>query len=86
MLLADQGAEVIRIDPPGGLRFDSPANAVFNRGKKSIVLDLRNEEDVAPKSSRRNTCRDVLPERSPPLHSPSRTSAQIRLASRQRPS
>ncbi len=47
MLLADQGAEVIRIDPPGGPRFDSPANAVFNRGKKSIVLDLKNEEDVA---------------------------------------
>ena len=40
MLLADQGADVIRIEPPGGPRFDTPANATYNRGKRSIVLDL----------------------------------------------
>jgi crotonobetainyl-CoA:carnitine CoA-transferase CaiB-like acyl-CoA transferase len=45
MLLADQGADVIRIDPPGGPRLVTPANAVWNRGKRSIVLDLANEED-----------------------------------------
>ncbi|MES0020899.1 CoA transferase [Mesorhizobium sp. M0036] len=45
MLLADQGAEVIRIDPPGGPRWKTAANAVLNRGKKSIVLDLKKSSD-----------------------------------------
>ncbi len=40
MLLADQGADVIRVDPPGGPRWDTPANATYNRGKRSIVLDF----------------------------------------------
>ena len=47
MLLADQGADVVRVDPPGGPRFATPANATWNRGKRSIVLDLRNEADQA---------------------------------------
>ena len=34
MLLRDHGAEVIRIDPPGGPRWDSPANAWLNHGKQ----------------------------------------------------
>ncbi|MBF9015116.1 MULTISPECIES: CoA transferase [unclassified Oceanispirochaeta] len=46
-ILADQGAEVIRIDPPGGPRWDSPAMDSLNRRKKSIVLDLKNAEDLA---------------------------------------
>jgi hypothetical protein len=33
LLLADQGAEVIRVDPPGGPRWRHPANAVLQRGK-----------------------------------------------------
>jgi crotonobetainyl-CoA:carnitine CoA-transferase CaiB-like acyl-CoA transferase len=45
MLLADQGAEVIHVDPPGGPRWRTPANAVWNRGKKSIVLDLKQASD-----------------------------------------
>ena len=45
MLLCEQGAEVIRIDPPGGPRDPSAAGAIFNRGKKSLVLDLKNEAD-----------------------------------------
>jgi crotonobetainyl-CoA:carnitine CoA-transferase CaiB-like acyl-CoA transferase len=45
MLLADQGADVIRVDPPGGPRFSTPANAVWNRGKRSIVLDLTVDAD-----------------------------------------
>jgi crotonobetainyl-CoA:carnitine CoA-transferase CaiB-like acyl-CoA transferase len=45
MLLADQGADVIRIDPPGGPRWQTPANAVWNRGKRSICLDLKAEAD-----------------------------------------
>ena len=41
MLLGDQGADVIRIDPPGGPRWNTPANATWNRNKRSIVLDLK---------------------------------------------
>jgi crotonobetainyl-CoA:carnitine CoA-transferase CaiB-like acyl-CoA transferase len=44
MLLADQGAEVVHIDPPGGPRWKTPANATFNRGKTCIDLDLRSEQ------------------------------------------
>ncbi len=46
-LLADQGADVVRVDPPGGPRWDTPANATWNRGKRSIVLDLKTEEGRA---------------------------------------
>lgn len=46
-MLADQGAEVIRIDPPGGPRWDSPAMAILNRRKKSVVLDLKQPDDLA---------------------------------------
>ena len=47
MLLADQGADVIRVDPPGGPRWQTPANATWNRGKRSAVLDLKHSEDLA---------------------------------------
>ncbi len=47
MLLGDFGADVIRVDPPGGPRFKTAANATWNRGKRSIVLDLKNERDLA---------------------------------------
>src|ERR1700689_2783670 len=40
MILADYGAEVIKIEPPGGERFRSvPAFAQWNRGKRGGVLD-----------------------------------------------
>ena len=45
MLLADQGADVVRVDPPGGPLWDTPANATWNRGKRSIALDLKSEGD-----------------------------------------
>lgn len=47
MLLADQGAEVVKIDPPGGPRFKSEANSTWNRGKRSITLDLKSADDLA---------------------------------------
>ena len=47
MLLADQGADVIRVEPPGGPRWQTPANATWNRGKRSTVLDLKQPEDLA---------------------------------------
>ena len=47
MLLADQGADVIKVDPPGGPSWKTPANATWNRGKRSIVLDLKQAGDLA---------------------------------------
>ena len=47
MLLADQGADVIRVDPPGGPKWQTPANATWNRGKRSITLDLKQLDDLA---------------------------------------
>jgi crotonobetainyl-CoA:carnitine CoA-transferase CaiB-like acyl-CoA transferase len=44
-IFADHGADVIRVDAPGGPRWDSDANAILQRGKRSIVLNLRVEED-----------------------------------------
>ena len=40
MILADYGAEVIRLEPPGGdPMWNRPAYMVWNRGKKSVELD-----------------------------------------------
>ena len=47
MLLADQGAEVIKVDRPGKPDYDTPTNGVFNRGKQRIALDLKNADDLA---------------------------------------
>lgn len=55
-ILADLGAEVIKIEPPNGdpyrysgkwakTRAMSPGHLSINRGKKSVVLDLKNPED-----------------------------------------
>lgn len=59
-LLADWGAEVIKVEPPSGdpMRavfgsigvgedFPNPAFSLDNRGKRSVVLDLRAEADRA---------------------------------------
>jgi crotonobetainyl-CoA:carnitine CoA-transferase CaiB-like acyl-CoA transferase len=50
MLLADQGADVIRVEPPGGPMWGTPANATLNRGMRSILLDLKSEagRDASP--------------------------------------
>ncbi len=45
MLLGDQGADVIKVDPPSGPLWDTPANATWNRGKRRITLDLKSEGD-----------------------------------------
>ncbi|MDD7925043.1 CaiB/BaiF CoA transferase family protein [Actinomycetospora chibensis] len=48
MLLADLGADVVRVDRPtasGGAAPSSPAD-VLNRGKRSVVLDLKRPEAV----------------------------------------
>jgi crotonobetainyl-CoA:carnitine CoA-transferase CaiB-like acyl-CoA transferase len=59
MLLADLGADVIKVEPPGGgdqtrhswgrsgKGEDGPAFFALNRNKRSVVLDLRDEDDLA---------------------------------------
>ena len=44
MVLADYGAEVLRVEPAGGdPGWSDPAYLLWNRGKKSIDLDLRSQ-------------------------------------------
>ena len=56
LMLAEAGAEVIKIERPGGdelrsyaprLDRDSAAFALLNRGKRSLVLDLKSRDDQA---------------------------------------
>ena len=47
MVMSDFGAEVIKIEPPGGDPYRStPSSLLWNRGKKSVVLDLNADEDI----------------------------------------
>ena len=47
VLLADQGADVIHVDPPGGPRWAGVADAFFNRGKRRVILDLKRPDALA---------------------------------------
>jgi crotonobetainyl-CoA:carnitine CoA-transferase CaiB-like acyl-CoA transferase len=50
VVLADAGARVIKIEPPAGdrMRIDNPSGfLVWNRGKDSVVADLRTSEGQA---------------------------------------
>ncbi len=45
MLLAEQGAEVIKVEPPGGDRArDLPGFHVWNRSKRSVVANLTSDQ------------------------------------------
>jgi len=45
MILADNGAEVIKVEPPDGDPARAmPAFQAWNRGKKSVALDLKSED------------------------------------------
>jgi alpha-methylacyl-CoA racemase len=48
MLLADLGADVVRIDRPGGpaLAVVPPEQDVLGRGKRSVAMDLKDPDDV----------------------------------------
>ncbi|PSV89457.1 CoA transferase [Photobacterium leiognathi] len=46
MVLADQGATVIHIDPPSGPQWKHPANAVLNRNKLSLKLNLKTADGL----------------------------------------
>ncbi len=52
MLLADMGADVVRIDRPQPTGFPAPYD-VLDRGKRTVVLDLKAADDVA-------TARDLI--------------------------
>jgi len=47
VLLADQGADVIHVDPPGGPRWPGVADAFLNRGKRRVMLDLKQPDELA---------------------------------------
>src|SRR3984957_15380110 len=48
-LLVEMGADVIKVEPPGGdpMRVFPELFAVLNAGKRSIVIDLKSEDGVA---------------------------------------
>ena len=46
MLLADLGADVVRVDRPGGSGAVEPKLDLLNRGKRSIALDLKDAAGV----------------------------------------
>ncbi len=46
-LLADHGATVVRVEPPGGDPYRSMVSrAAYDRGKQSLILDLRTDEGL----------------------------------------
>ena len=47
MLLADQGADVVKVQQPGSQENSEVSDAVYNRGKSCITLDLKNADDLA---------------------------------------
>jgi alpha-methylacyl-CoA racemase len=46
MLLADLGADVIRIERPGGQMLTGGSHDLLNRGRPSVALDLKNPDAV----------------------------------------
>src|SRR5690349_24969641 len=50
MMLADMGADVVRVDRAGAVRGGDPAQPpldIMNRGRRSIGVDLKHPEGVA---------------------------------------
>src|SRR4051795_7627075 len=48
MVLGDNGADVIKVEPPGGdPQRQMPAFAQWHRGKRSVVLDLKDADENA---------------------------------------
>ncbi len=47
VMLADQGADVVHVDPPEGPRWSVPADAFLNRSKRRTNLDLKQPDDLA---------------------------------------
>src|SRR3990172_2409215 len=48
LLLAEQGADVIKVEPPGGDPFRGyDGYAVWNRSRRSVTIDLKNPDALA---------------------------------------
>jgi alpha-methylacyl-CoA racemase len=47
MILADLGADVIRVDRPGGQALTGGAHDLLNRGRPSVAIDLKHPDGVA---------------------------------------
>ena len=56
VMLADQGADVVHVDPSTGPCWNSDADAFLQRGKRRIALDLK-----TPRSSRAGAPRPGRP-------------------------
>jgi crotonobetainyl-CoA:carnitine CoA-transferase CaiB-like acyl-CoA transferase len=45
MMLAEQGADVVKVEPPGGDPFRAlPGYPVWNRSKRSVILDFKSDD------------------------------------------
>ena len=52
MILADFGADVVKVEPPGGDPWaDHPAWAFWNRGKRRVTVDLKAPHGATHSSS-----------------------------------
>ena len=48
LFLAEQGADVIKVEPPGGDPFrDYNGYAVWNRSRRSVTIDVKESEGLA---------------------------------------
>merc|ERR550532_1457494 len=56
LIFADQGAEVIKVHPPGGPKWSCLANATLNRGKQEVELDLATD---AGRAEAKRLCLDA---------------------------
>ena len=59
MLLADQGADVIKVQRPGWEETAQASDAVYNRGKRCITLNLKNADDLSI-AKKLIACADVV--------------------------
>jgi len=66
MLLADHGADVVKVERPGGDPFrETAAYTVWNRSKRSVILDLRDDGDRATFAALAETADVVIDSFSP---------------------
>src|SRR5262245_65551586 len=60
VMLADQGADVIHVDPPGGPAWKVDADAFLQRGKRRISLDLKSSAQDRATAQRLVESADVV--------------------------
>jgi crotonobetainyl-CoA:carnitine CoA-transferase CaiB-like acyl-CoA transferase len=61
MILADYGADAVKVEPPGGEFFrGKPAFLQWNRGKKGVILDLKTAEGQGAAQALARRCDVVI--------------------------